>query len=230
MVLVIVFKRYKNWSPITFRAKILFMDTLGKIFGSNARVKLMRLFLLNADDIFETGDIVKRSKVSKVVAQKETSILYKAGFIVKKQFVKVTLPKKKDGKVSKKKTAGWKLNQRLSILPTLKTLLLDSEPLQHDEIVNKFKKAGKIKLIITSGVFMREGNSRVDLLIVGDNLNKGVIEATLRNVEAEVGKELSYAFFDTKEYKYRIDICDKFVRDVLDYPHVVILDKLTVNK
>ena len=69
------------------------MDTLGKLFGSYARVKIMRLFLLNSEDIFENADIVKRSKVTKVLVQKETALLYRAGFIVKKHFIKVTLPK-----------------------------------------------------------------------------------------------------------------------------------------
>ena len=203
------------------------MDTLGKLFGSMARVKIMRLFLLNSDDIFETADIIKRSKITKAHAQKETALLYRAGFIVKKQFIKVTLSKKKNAPPKKKKTSGWKLNSKCPILPTLKILLLNSEPLKRSEIASKFKKAGKIKLIITSGVFIQESNSRVDILIVGDNLNKGMIETALRNVEAEVGKELSYAFFDTQEYNYRLGICDKFVRDVLDYPHTIVVDKLT---
>ena len=226
----VVLYRHKNWSHKTFHVRIPSMDTLGKLFGSTARVKIMRLFLLNSEDIFETTAIIKRSKITKALAQKEVALLYRAGFIVKKQFTKVTLSKKKGAQPSKKKAVGWRLNLKYSILPTLKILLLNSEPLKRTEIASKFKKAGNIKLIITSGVFMQESDSRVDILIVGDNLNKGMIETALRNVEAEVGKELSYAFFNTQEYNYRLGICDKFVRDVLDYPHTIVMDKLTVDK
>jgi hypothetical protein len=77
-------------------------------------------------------------------------------------------------------------------------------------------------------MFIKENDSRVDILVVGDKLNKGSIETALRNIEAEVGKELSYAFFDTEEFKYRVGICDKFVRDVLDYPHEKIVNKINL--
>lgn len=185
--------------------------------------------MLNTEDIIENADITRRSKVSAAMVKKETALLYRSGFLLKKPFIKMVLPKgsKKDAVAKKKKAVGWKLNTQLSILPILKKLILNSEPLQKTEIANRFKKVGKVKLIITSGIFMQEDDSRVDLLIVGDNLNKGMIETTLRSVEAEMGKELSYAFFDTQEYKYRIGICDKFVRDVLDYPHQVVIDKIT---
>jgi hypothetical protein len=43
-----------------------------------------------------------------------------------------------------------------------------------------------------------------------------------------VGKELRYAFFSTDEFKYRMSMYDKLVRDILDYPHKVLLDKLGI--
>lgn len=204
------------------------METLEKLFGSHARIKLMRLFMLNSDEVFENKDIVKRSKVTITIVKKEIALLFRAGFIVKKTQTKITTPKRKNAKPSKKKIIGWKLNSEYQFLSPLKELLLDSEPLQHKEIANKFKKSGQIKLIVISGMFIKENDSRVDLLIVGDKLNKSSIETALRNIEAEVGKELSYAFFETEEFRYRVGICDKFVRDVLDYPHKKIVNKINV--
>ena len=202
------------------------METLGKLFGSHARIKLMRLFLLNSEEVFENKDIVKRSKVTITSVRKEVSLLHRAGFIAKKSQTKMVLPKRKNGKPVKKKIIGWKLNAEYQFLPQLKELLLDTEPLQHKEIANKFKKSGQIKLIVISGMFIKESDSRVDLLVVGDKLNKSSIETALSNIEAEVGKELSYAFFETEEFKYRVGICDKFVLDVLDYPHKKIINKI----
>lgn len=204
----------------------LIMDTFGILFGSQARVKLMRLFLLNSDDTIENKEIVKRSKVTAVVARKEVKILEKAGLIKKKIFYKVLLPKKKNGKPTKKKTQGWVLNAEFELLKPLRTFLLNTDPLRRQEVVNKFKNVGKIKLLVISGIFIQENDSRVDLLIVGDSIRKSAIENALRSVEAEIGKEISYAYFDTKEFTYRVGICDKFVRDVLDYPHERLVDKI----
>jgi hypothetical protein len=47
-------------------------------------------------------------------------------------------------------------------------------------------------------------------------------------MEADIGKELSYAVCDTADFVYRLNAYDKFIRDVLDYPHETIVDKLGV--
>jgi hypothetical protein len=47
-------------------------------------------------------------------------------------------------------------------------------------------------------------------------------------MEAEIGKELRYAYFSTDEFRYRLSMYDKLIRDILDYPHRVLLDKLGI--
>lgn len=202
------------------------MDTFGILFGSQARVKIMRLFLLNSEDVFENADIVKRSKVTPQVARKELALLLKVGLIRKKSFFKEIPPKTKKGKPKKKRIYGLSLNESFELLKPLRNFLINTEPMRKDEISNKFKHVGKVKLLVISGIFIQEMDSRVDLLIVGDNIKKSLIENALQAVEAEVGKEISYAYFDTQEFLYRVDICDKFVRDVVDYPHQKIINKL----
>ena len=78
-------------------------------------------------------------------------------------------------------------------------------------------------MIIISGVFIKNHDSRVDLLIVGDKMKRGKIEEGVKRLEAEIGAELTYAVFDTKEFIYRLNMYDKLVRDILDYPHEVLL-------
>lgn len=202
------------------------MDTFSILFGSQARVKIIRLFLLNSEDVFENADIIKRSKVTSSTVRKELVVLAKAGLIRKKSFFKEIPPRTKSGKPTKKRVNGWTLNQSFELLKPLRDFLINTELMRKDEVANKFKRAGKVKLLIVSGVFTQDKDSRVDLLVVGDNIKKSAIENALHAVEAEVGKEISYAYFDTQEFLYRVDICDKFVRDVLDYSHKRLVDKL----
>ena len=54
-------------------------------------------------------------------------------------------------------------------------------------------------------------------------MKRGRIEGGIRKLEAEIGMELAYTVFDTKEFIYRLNMYDKLVRDILDYPHEVIL-------
>jgi hypothetical protein len=199
------------------------MDIFGTLFGSQARVKIIRLFLLNSEDVFENSEIVKRSKVTLKVVRKEVALLEKIGMIKKKSAFKENVSEEKKTRVQ-----GWGLCNDFELLTPLKNFLINTDPMRESEITNKFKNAGKIKLLVVAGIFTHDEDSRVDLLIVGDDLKKGAIENALHAVEAEVGKEISYAYFDTQEFIYRVGICDKFVRDVLDYPHKKLLNKLEI--
>lgn len=83
-----------------------------------------------------------------------------------------------------------------------------------------------MKLILTAGVFQHDPESRVDILVVGDNIKQGMLVSAISALEAELGKELRYAAFETADFKYRLGVYDKLVRDILDYPHQKILNKL----
>src|SRR3989338_3563139 len=106
--------------------------------------------------------------------------------------------------------------------PEVEALLVNSDTIDKEQIAGSFKKTGRIKLLIISGIFIKNKDTRVDLLIVGNGMKKGKIQEEVRKLEAEIGKELSYAVFDTKEFIYRLNMFDKLVRDILDFPHEVV--------
>ncbi len=60
-------------------------------------------------------------------------------------------------------------------------------------------------------------------MIVGDNLRRSYIQKAVSVLESELGKEVAYAIFDTADFKYRVSMYDKLIRDVLDYPHEQLL-------
>ena len=101
-------------------------------------------------------------------------------------------------------------------------MLINSDSVDNSSLYDIFKKAGKIKLLIAAGIFIKNKESRVDLLVVGDRIKKTKLEEIVRKLEAEIGTELSYAVFDTKEFTYRLNMYDKLIRDILDYPNEVI--------
>ena len=179
------------------------MEILGKILGSSARVKIMRLFLLNKGNGFTKKAIVKRSRVNSSTVQRELRLLSSVGFI-------------------KRRSLDWSFNSLFKYGQEFENLLLSLESLSRQDILDTFKKTGRIKLVIISGVFIKSHDSRVDLLIVGDKMKRGKIEEGIRKIEAEIGIELVYAFFDTKEFIYRLNMYDKLIRDILDYPHEVV--------
>lgn len=205
------------------------MDTLGKLFGSQARVKILRLFLLNPQDAYDAPMVAEKSKVSVSEARRELTLLKNAGVLNTKSFTKEIPSKKKDVKPKKKRVSGFQIRTAFPLLSSLKSLIVSETPLNRDEIVKRFKGIGKIKFLAVSGIFIDEPEARVDVFIVGDNLKKRSIENVLRTIESEVGKELSYGVLETSEFLYRVSVYDKFVRDVLDGRHDRVIDKLMVE-
>ncbi len=183
------------------------MEILGKILGTPARVKIMKLFLQNKSTGFTVTRIAKHSRISADIVRKETRLLASTGFI------------KKRGRVA----AEWFFDSSFKYEKEFEELLIRSGALNNEHILNNFKKVGKIKLLVVSGVFIKDADSRVDMLIVGDQLKRSKIEEGIRRLEAEIGAELIYAVFDTKEFLYRLSMYDKLIRDILDFPHEVLI-------
>ncbi len=194
------------------------MDILGKLLGGVAKVKIMRLFLLNPTSGFDATDIVERSRIATGVARKVTSGLAAMDFIRKRSFIK-EIPNKRTGKTIKKRSSGWFLNPEFPYIHELRGLLVEGDFFKHADLVKRFRPAGRIHLLVVSGIFLQHSGNRLDILIVGDNLRRAAIQKTISVLESELGRELSYAIFDTNDFKYRVSMYDKLIRDVFDYPH-----------
>lgn len=203
------------------------MDTLGKLFGSHARVKILRLFLLNPLEVYDVAIVAEKSKVSVAETKRELALIKSAGIIADKVFTKEIISKRsKNTKSTKKRMRGYQLKATFPLLSAIKNLVVSGTPLNRDEIARRFKTVGKIKFLAISGIFIDEPEARVDVLIVGDDLKKRSIENVLRTIEAEIGKELSYGALETSEFLYRVSVYDKFVRDVLDNRHDTVIDRI----
>jgi len=200
-----------------------FMEILAKLFGGQARVRIMRLFLLNSESVFEIEDIISRSRVTKANVRKELNALSAMGFIKTKAITK------EGSRGAKKKVPAFFLNTAFRYLASIRDVLVDPSLLTEENLEDRFKQAGKIKLMIVSGVFIGEDESRVDLLIVGDKLKRNIIQQVVKGLEAEIGKELDYVVFDSEEFKYRLDMYDKLVCDILDLPHERLIDNGQVS-
>lgn len=187
-------------------------DILGRLLGSPARVKLLRLFLFNPGAIYPFSDIVTRARVSSQVARSELAVYESVGLI-------------KVRKVRGKRERAFILNSDFAYLAALQHLLLNL-PVRSMDIAKRLRKVGAIKLVILSGIFVDDYQGRIDLFVVGDRVNETKLKGVIRGIEAEIGKELRYVALPSNEFRYRLDIYDKLVRDVLDYPHTVALDYL----
>ena len=183
------------------------MTSVSHIFGGDAKVRIMRLFVFNPDLSLTSSEVAVRAKERPGLARRELRVLFKAGLI-------------------KRRAKGFTLNSAYPYLRAIENFLVDATPITEKEIIKKISLAGTIKLILISGVFLHDRDSRVDILIVGEHLKQSKLLSSISYIEAELGKELRYAAFETADFQYRLSIYDKLIRDILDSKHQKILNKL----
>jgi hypothetical protein len=187
------------------------MDPLSRIFGSPARLKLLRLFLFNDDTAFTLADAAFRAKVPKSAARKEVNVLIAADIL-----------KKKAGKAG----VVYEANKGFEYFDQLLVFLRTTTSVKDKDVVHLFKKAGPLRAVVLTGIFTGAIEPKVDVLIVGDRLDERALKSAIHGIEAELGRELRYASFLTPDFRYRAGVYDRLIRDVMDYPHRTLLDKI----
>ncbi len=205
-------------------------NALEKLFGSSARVKIIRLFLSNSENLFSLEDVSRRAKVLTPVARRELSLFKGIGLIKQKEQIVDKPFKLKDGtiKIKKKKFNGYFLNALFPFVHALRNLVINAAPVDKEAMIKEINTIGRIKLVVFSGIFTNNENSRVDLLLVGDAIKETKLDKVLKNIEAEIGKEIVYAVFKTDDFMYRLGMYDRFIRDILEYPHEKAVNKLNI--
>jgi hypothetical protein len=191
------------------------MEPLARLFGSNVRVKLLRLFLFNEELSFSFADAAERSKSSRDNVRKELATLVAAGVV-----------KKKTGKSG----VVYGADRRFPHYEALQVFIRSTTSLRESDTVNTLKRAGNLRLVVLSGLFTGAMEPKVDLLVVGDKLEERPLDNGVRALEAELGRELRFASFSTEDFKYRRGVYDRLLRDIFDFPHRVLLDKIGLDQ
>jgi hypothetical protein len=205
-------------------------DFLGNLLDSPARAKIVRLFVFNQEECYTVDEISKKAQSTKTIVQKELKQLEKAGLIKKKLCIKdVTQGRGKKKLLKKKKMTGWTVQERSPYLQALVVFMRAVAPDVRDGVAGKIQAAGSMRVIALAGKLCEDDNSRVDLLVVGDNIDDKKLQAALRSIEADLGTEVRYAAFKTDEFRYRLNIYDKLIRDIFEYPHEILLDRLDMR-
>ena len=187
------------------------MEPLAKIFGSPARLKMLRLFMFNQQSAFTPAEIASRAKLSVEAVRRELSDLVASGLLRKK---------------GARAAARFQVNPKFEHLAALETFIRETTSVRPQDILASLRRAGVVRLVVLSGFFTGVIEPQVDLLVVGDRIEDKALVSSVRSLEAELGREIRYASFATEDFRYRRGVYDRLLRDVFDYPHKVLADKI----
>lgn len=186
-------------------------EILETLFGSKAKTRVLRFFLLNPEGEYPISDIAQKNMLTSAQVRKELNSLKKIKFVTEK---------------SRKNQKYFVLNKSFHFYPELKGLIAKSNIYPQCKSLGKIKGIGEVKLALISGIFLNHQKSKVDMILVINNASRGKLKSVMNNLEAEVGKEVSFVLMNSEEFKYRIDMLDRFLMEFLEGPYDEIVNKI----
>lgn len=126
---------------------------------------------------------------------------------------------------AKQKRRYFRINPHFRLFDELRDLVVEEDLEIDDEVIGKIRKLPNLRFAVLSGVFTLEPQLSVDLLLVGKDINKLRMQKLLSEIEKIIGEEINYCILNEDEYEYRQNMSDRFIRDLLDHPHIIIKRK-----
>lgn len=181
---------------------------LKQLFSSNTRVKLLKCFLLNPDEEFFIRELTRKLDEQINSIRRELDNLKKIGLL--------------KSRVRNRKKY-YAVNTNYIIYTELRDILIKGG--SNDEQLGRvISKMGEVDFLLISGVFVGR-ETAVDLLVVGDVDKKKLQTYLDQSIEGK--KDIKFTIISTKDFLYRLECKDKFVKEILmEEKNVVLINKL----
>lgn len=185
-----------------------------QLFGSKTRVKLLQLFFANPNRPFFVREITRKIDEQINSVRRELANLLSIGIISSE---------------TNNNRLYYEVNQTYEFYEPLAAIFNKSStgnfkrPVA-DSATQDITAIGNVELALYTGQFTRDESSGIDVLIVGD-VNQTQLTKFIAELEKQEGKELRYTVLPLGEFKYRRDVNDRFLSQVLGSKHQVLIDK-----
>ncbi|NTW27075.1 MAG: hypothetical protein HGA36_02000 [Candidatus Moranbacteria bacterium] len=186
-------------------------EILESLFGSKTKTRILRFFLLNSEKEYSIADVAMKNMLATAAARKEINELKKIKFLIER---------------TKKGSKYYVLDPEFCFHSELKSLFAKSTASPESKSLSKLKNIGDVKLALVSGIFLNYPKSKVDMILVANNVSRGKLKNVMSSLEAEIGKEVSFVLMNSDEFKYRLDMLDRFILDFMEGTHLELIDKI----
>lgn len=148
----------------------------------------------------------------------ERAVLAKAAQLLKHGYVKC---------FSKGGTTYLILNEKNALFPQVRAALIKDVKPYEDELFSAIKKLGNVEAAFLSGLFVAQPKLPVDILLVG-KVSAQHLEDFLANCQHMMKQEINYTVMSPQEFRERRNTFDRFIKDIFDYPHLIVVDKIKI--
>jgi len=197
---------------------------LEHLIGSKTRLKLLQLFFRSSGRSFYVREMARQLETQLNAVRREIANLEKLGIIRQ-----VDASTAKIEEIGTERSKYYKLNTDFLLYPELQALLIKSQELEEQKLIEDIKrKGGKIKFLLLTGNFTSEPAALTDLLIVGQ-VKVVFIAKVIRDFEKLVGRPIRYTVMEEEEFRDRREIGDRFLYSVFESKNIVALDELGIS-
>jgi hypothetical protein len=212
-----------------------------QLFGSKTRVKLLQLFYSNPNRAFYVREITRKIDEQINSVRRELSNLLSIGIITSdatnnrlyyevNQSYEYYKPlamvfggmKIADDKAEPAAKPAKKTDKKTEE-PAPAPVAPQADVAAEHPMAKGFRGLGKVELALLTGQFTRDEQSGIDVLIVGD-INQAKADKFMAELEKAENKELRYAVLPLDNYRYRVQINDRFISNVLEAKKQVIIN------
>ncbi len=194
-----------------------------QLFGSKTRVKLLQLFYGNPNRAFYVREITRKINEQINSVRRELSNLLSIG-IITSETNNNKLYYEVNQQFAHYQALSAMFGGKAATVPVSSSLKPKQQSGEESEIVKDIKALGRIDLAILLGQFTRDDFSSIDLLVVGD-INQTKVNHFISDLEDKENKEIRYAIMSPSEYKYRLQINDRFINSVLSAKKQVLINE-----
>lgn len=171
---------------------------LKQLFSSNARVKLLRTFLLNPDEEFFIRELTRKLDEQINSVRRELDNLKRVGLLKSR---------------TRNRKKYYYVNKEFVIYTELRDILIKAGS-SDEQMGRAISKMGEVDFLLLSGKFIGKESS-VDLLLVGE-VDKKKLQKYLDETETVNGKkDIKFTIISKKDFLYRLECNDKFVKEIL---------------
>jgi len=187
-----------------------------QLFGSKTRVKLLQLFFSNPNRSYYVREITRKIDEQINSVRRELANLLSIGILASD---------------TNNNRLYYEVNQKYEYYKQLAIIFgggkvgkTDKTSTTEDKGEVTIKSLGNVELALYTGQFTRDESSGIDLLIVGD-INQTKLGKFISELEAKEGKEIRYTVLTDDEFRYRQQVKDRFLSNVLASKKQILIDK-----
>ena len=185
------------------------------LFGSKTRVKLLGLFMNNPTRSFYVREITRNIDEQINSVRRELANLVRIG-IVKDRSV--------DNRLYYQVDINFKYYHALHEMFADEDEIVSGAKVSINDWSTRFKAARGVTTAVFAGTMVYGSTSPVDLLVAGNRLDEAKLRTIIKTLERDAGTSLNYTIMSLDDLYYRLSIRDRFVLDVLESKHTIVLD------